>query len=86
MVGSVRFSNNVWTRLDPDVSRWPGVYVHPGKFLSAADRPKEPDAWMRYRDRFQRLKTHVREKRAQKARTPLAGKRRWLRRTKSSQE
>lgn len=57
-MGSVRFAGEVSVQRKPDISRWPGVYVHPGEFKPAgSDNQEDGEAWMRYRDRLRRLQT-----------------------------
>jgi len=70
----VRFSQDSNIGSEANFSRWPGVYVHPGNFVHAADRPKDEEAWQRCRNSFRRLKARVRKKRAE--RTDPHGKRR----------
>lgn len=62
-MGKIRFSSN--TRFPPqsDLSRLPGVYVVPGEFKAATDRPEELEAWERLRDRTRRLRTRLRKTR-----------------------
>lgn len=56
---SVRFASQVFERRDPDISRWPGVYIHPGEFKPVtANAEDEGEAWIRYRDRYRRLRAH----------------------------
>jgi hypothetical protein len=39
----------------PDFTRMPGVYIVPGTFVPQAERkPREPEAWERYRNRIRR--------------------------------
>jgi hypothetical protein len=63
-VASIRFSDA--SRLPPesDFSRWPGVYVIPGKFKSVADKTRDPEAWERYRSRYQRLKAYYKARKS----------------------
>ena len=53
-VRSIQFSDDAKGSTEPDFASWPRVYVHPGDFLHAADRPRELEAWERYRVRFKR--------------------------------
>ncbi|KAF1930332.1 uncharacterized protein M421DRAFT_3408 [Didymella exigua CBS 183.55] len=56
---SVRFASEVSERRDIDISRWPGVYVHPGEFKPpTANVEDEGEAWIRFRDRYRRLQAH----------------------------
>jgi len=55
--GSVRFASEYSQRRDSDISRWPGVYVHPGEFKPATSNVEEEgEAWIRYRDRYRRAR------------------------------
>lgn len=55
--GSVRFASKISERRERDISRWPGVYVHPGEFKPATANVEEgSEAWIRYRDRFRRAR------------------------------
>jgi hypothetical protein len=56
---SVRFSHDTSLQSEADFTRWPGVYIHPGHFVHAADRPRDQEAWERARSRLKRLKTRV---------------------------
>lgn len=62
MPGSVRFSESAHLPPESDFGKWPGIYVHPGTFKSAADRPRSPEAWQRYRHRFVRLRAQIRKR------------------------
>lgn len=66
-MGRVRFSSS--TRLPPaaDLSHLPGVYVVPGKFKSAVDRPPDLEAWERLRDRTRKLQTRWRDRKDRRA-------------------
>lgn len=56
-IGSVRFASEYSQRQDPDISRRPGVYIHPGEFKPAtANVEEEGEAWIRYRDRYRRAR------------------------------
>jgi uncharacterized protein (DUF885 family) len=55
-MGSIRFAESTHLPPESDFSQWPGVYVHPGTFKPASDRPRTPEACERYRDRLKRLK------------------------------
>jgi hypothetical protein len=60
-MGSMRFASEASFQQDPDISRWPGVYVHPGKFKPAAAKVQDDgEAWIRYRNRYRRLQAHRR--------------------------
>jgi hypothetical protein len=74
---SVRFSDkaSVSDRIERDFSRWPGVYVHPGQFRHAADRPEDQDAWKRCRDRYRRWRDRRHNKRAERSHRPGAERR-----------
>lgn len=66
-MGSVRFASETPIRRDPDISRWPGVYVHPGEFkLATANVEDEGEAWIRYRNRYRRLQAHRRLPKAER--------------------
>lgn len=73
--GSVRFASEISQRRDPDISRWPGVYVHPGEFKPAtANVEEEGEAWIRYRDRYRRAGLQYKRTRAH-CRLPKAERR-----------
>lgn len=58
-MGSVRFASEASVQQDPDINRWPGVYVHPGEFKPAtANVEEDGEVWVRYRDRYRRLQAH----------------------------
>ncbi|KAF3033579.1 hypothetical protein E8E12_004943 [Didymella heteroderae] len=66
-MGSVLFASEVYERQDPDIRRWPGVYVHPGEFKPAAANVEgEGETWIRYRDRYRRLRAHCRLPKAER--------------------
>lgn len=71
-MGSVRFASEVSFRRDPDISRWPGVYVHPGEFKPAASNVQDDgEAWIRYRDRYRRFRAHRRLPKAERRQRQL---------------
>ena len=55
-MGGVRFASDTVVPQDSDISCWPGVYVHPGKFKSpTASVDENGEVWVRYRNRYRRL-------------------------------
>lgn len=59
LMGRVRFASETTVPRNPDISRWPGVYIHPGDFRPATANVKdEGEAWIRYRNRYRRLQAH----------------------------
>ena len=58
------YTESVREGSEPDFRRWSGVYVHPGDFKSSTDRPREPEAYERYWERFKRLRRYRQERRA----------------------
>lgn len=67
----VRFSSEAFVYRDIDISRWQGVYVHPGDFKPAvANVAEDGEAWIRYRNRYRRLKAHRRLPRVERRKRP----------------